>query len=137
MLLWSVFTYTAQSGCKAVHVTLTQGKGQHSEGQCLCRGEFENSDREHLGKFHTDNLPLQLAHLSSLSGMICMYTRIEQEPLHQALPKWNPRAGLVEEDLEPLRLSKEQRSALLIMLRQSKRTRLVMRDNKHTYFLPQ
>ena len=47
------------------------------------------------------------------------------------------RTGLVEEDLEPLHLSKEQRSALLIMLRQSKRMRVVMRDSKHTYVIPQ
>ena len=43
----------------------------------------------------------------------------------------------MEEDLEPLQLSKEQRSALLIMLRTSGRMRLVMRGGKHTYLLPQ
>ena len=51
---------------------------------------------------------------------------------------WSLRnAGLVAEDLDPLQLSKDQRSALLNMLLQSKRMRLVMRDGQRTYTLPQ
>jgi len=46
-------------------------------------------------------------------------------------------AGLVQEDLDPLQLSKEQRSALLNMLLQTKRACLVMRNGKRTYTLPQ
>lgn len=50
---------------------------------------------------------------------------------------WGLRnAGLVAEDLDPLQLSKDQRSALLNMLLQSKRMRLVMRDGQRTYTLP-
>lgn len=53
--------------------------------------------------------------------------------------KWRVyrNAGLVAEDLDPLQLSKDQRSALLNMLLQSKRMRLVMRDGQRTYTLPQ
>lgn len=46
-------------------------------------------------------------------------------------------AGLVQEDLDPLQLSKDQRSALLNMLLQTMRLRLVMRDGRRTYALPQ
>ena len=46
------------------------------------------------------------------------------------------RAGLVAEDLEPLQLSKDQHLALLNMLLQTRRMRLVMRDGKRTYALP-
>ena len=46
-------------------------------------------------------------------------------------------AGLVAEDLEPLQLSKDQHLALLNMLLQTRRMRLVMRDGRRTYTLPQ
>ena len=45
-------------------------------------------------------------------------------------------AGLVAEDLEPLQLSRDQHLALLNMLLQTRRMRLVMRDGKRTYTLP-
>ena len=45
-------------------------------------------------------------------------------------------AGLVAEDLEPLQLSKDQHLALLNMLLQTRRMRLVMSDGRRTYALP-
>ena len=45
-------------------------------------------------------------------------------------------AGLVAEDLEPLQLSKDQHLALLNMLLQTRRMRLVMRDGRRMYTLP-
>ena len=45
-------------------------------------------------------------------------------------------AGLVSEDLEPLQLSRDQHLALLNMLLQTRRMRLVMRDGQRTYTLP-
>ena len=46
-------------------------------------------------------------------------------------------AGLLAEDLEPLQLSRDQHLALLNMLLQTRRMRLIMRDGRRTYTLPQ
>ena len=79
---------------------------------------------------------LHLPNLSCLGGSST--ARHAGELGFGSVVDWSLRnAGLVAEDLDPLQLSKDQRSALLNMLLQSKRMRLVMHDGQRTYTLPQ
>ena len=102
------------SSASAVHL---QAHACHASCTCKARADRDEPCRRHCRESCTQDPKMYRKHCQEWHPCLC--------------------AGLVEGDLEPLQLSKDQRSALLVMLRQSKRMRLVMRDNKHTYVLPQ